>query len=313
MEAACGRTFPAGSRDGRLTISLSPRPLSGPRISVIVPFHNVERYIKVCVDGLRAQSYPRDRFEIILVDNNSTDRSAEIAAQYCDVTLLRQSEPGSYAARNMGIRAAHGEIIVTIDPDCRPDEDWLEQVDTSMQDEGCLILLGHQRHANDSSGLALLEMYESEKIAYVTERHEPQLYFGYTSNMAFRRSLFDQLGLFPERVRGGDTVFVRQAVDKLGCDIVRYNPNMHTTHLELDSLRAYYNKRLIYGWSNDRLGEAVPFRPLQNSERWMVFKRLAGKANFHAGKKLAILSLLIPGVVLYEMGRRSGLLRRDKS
>jgi hypothetical protein len=131
--------------------------------------------------------------------------------------------------------------------------------------------------------------------------------------MAFRRSLFDQLGLFPERVRGGDTVFVRQAVDKLGCDIVRYNPNMHTTHLELDSLRAYYNKRLIYGWSNDRLGEAVPFRPLQNSERWMVFKRLAGKANFHAGKKLAILSLLIPGVVLYEMGRRSGLLRRDKS
>src|SRR5688500_685585 len=178
MATACGRTFPARRGEARVITPESPRPESRPRISVIVPFYNVERYIKECLDGIRAQSYPRDRFEIILVDNNSTDRSSEIAARYRDVTLLRQPEPGSYAARNMGIREARGEIVVTLDPDCLPDRDWLEQIDSSMQDEGCLILLGHQRHANGSSGLALLELYESEKIAYVTESNEPHLYFG---------------------------------------------------------------------------------------------------------------------------------------
>lgn len=282
-------------------------------MSVVVPFYNVEGFLARCLDGLRAQSFPRERYEIILVNNNSTDDSPRIAAGYDDVTLLHQPMSGSYAARNMGIRKARGEIIVTIDPDCCPDTDWLEQVDSSMQDEGCLILLGHQRHGNPSEALSVLEMYESEKVAYITERREPELYFGYTSNMAFRRTLFDGIGLFPERVRGGDTLFVRRAVDKLGCDIVRYNPHMHTTHLELDTLSAYYSKRLIYGKSNDRVGEVVPFRPLKNSERWTVFQRVVAKGKFPLGKKLMVLTLLLPGVLLYEAGRRSGIFRKLKS
>ena len=280
---------------------------------MVVPFYNVEPYLARCVDGIRAQSFPRERYEIILVDNNSTDASPSIAARYDDVTLLHQPMSGSYAARNMGIRKARGEIVVTIDPDCCPDTDWLEQVDSSMQDEGCLILLGHQRHANRSGALSVLEMYESEKVAFITERREPELYFGYTNNMAFRRKVFDEIGLFPERVRGGDTLFVRRAVDKLGCDIVRYNPDMHTTHLELDTLGAYYTKRLIYGKSNDRIGDVVSFRPLSNIERWAVFQRVVAKGKFPFGKKLMVFSLLLPGVLLYEAGRRSGIFRKLKS
>ena len=312
MAAACRRPFSCISAGSPLTVTAAPASKS-PRMSVVVPFYNVEEFIESCIDGLRSQTFPRERYEIILVNNNSTDASAQIAARYDDVTVLHQPVSGSYAARNMGIRKASGEIIVTIDPDCRPEADWLEQVDASMQDETCMILLGHQRHANGSKGLTLLEMYESEKIAYVTERREPELYFGYTSNMAFRRKLFDAVGLFPERVRGGDTVFVRHAVDKLGCDIVQYNPDMHTTHLELDTLRAYYNKRLVYGKSNERLGEVVGFRPLRNSDRWNVFRRVVAKGKFPFGKKLIVLSLLLPGVLLYEAGRRGGILRRPKS
>ena len=294
-----------------VTVAPALRPTV--RMSVVVPFYNVESYIASCIDGLRAQTFPRDGYEIILVNNNSTDASARIAASFDDVTVLNQPVSGSYAARNMGIRKASGEIIVTIDPDCRPDPDWLAQVDASMQDERCMILLGHQRHAKTGKGLSLLEMYESEKIAYVTERRDPELYFGYTSNMAFRRSLFDVMGLFPERVRGGDTVFVQKAVDKLGCDIVRYNPEMHTTHLELDTLRAYYNKRLVYGKSNERIGEVVGFRPLRNSERWKVFRRVIAKGKLPISKKVIALTLLLPGVLLYEAGRRGGLLRRPRT
>jgi len=280
------------------------------RISVVVPFYNVERYLGDCVAALRAQSYPRCDYEIILVDNATTDRSAEIAGRFDDVTVLRQPVPGSYSARNMGIQAACGEIIATIDPDCRADPDWLEQIAEAMKDPGCQILLGHQAHASSSEALKLLELYEAEKISYVTNTGQRELYFGYTNNMAFRRMVFDSIGLFPERTRGGDTIFVRRAVDKLGPDAVRYVPSMKMTHLELGTVNAYYNKRLIYGQSNERISEILPFRSLRNRERWTVFRNLTRRHKLSLRKKLMLLALLAPGVLLYESGRRKGMLSR---
>ena len=279
------------------------------RISVVVPFYNAERFLSKCIDGLRAQVFPRDRYEIILVNNNSSDLSRNVAADYPDVILLDQPISGSYAARNMGIRHASGEIIATIDPDCRPDHDWLAQIDRGMKDESCSILIGHQRHANKSPGLELLEMYEAEKIAYVTRTKKKELYFGYTNNMAFRRSLFDVIGFFPERVRGGDTMFVRTAVDRLGCDVVRFNCNMKTTHLEVDTLGAYYSKRMVYGQSNERLSKAMKFRPLHNLERLKVFASLARTQRLTWKKSLFLLALLAPGALLYEAGRRKGMIK----
>lgn len=280
-----------------------------PRISVVVPFYNAERFLSKCLDGLLKQSFPREGYEIIVVNNNSTDLSRNVAAGYRNVILLDQSVSGSYAARNMGIRAATGEIIATIDPDCRPDADWLQQIDAGMSDPSCSIIIGHQRHARSTRSLDLLEMYESEKLNFVTEGKKKDLYFGYTNNMAFRKSLFDSIGLFPERIRGGDTIFVRMVVDRFGCDVVRFNCNMKVTHLEVDTLGAYYSKRAIYGQSNERLSTVVPFRPLKNGERWTVFKNLVRKHRLPVSKKLLLLALLAPGVLLYEGGRRRGMFK----
>jgi glycosyltransferase involved in cell wall biosynthesis len=280
-----------------------------PRISVVVPFYNAERFLSKCLDGLREQGFPRDQYEIIVVNNNSTDLSRNVAAGYPDVILLDQPVSGSYAARNTGIRHARGEIIATIDPDCRPDSDWLAEIDSGMRDPTCSILIGHQRHASQSRGLELLELYEAEKIAYVTKIKKKELYFGYTNNMAFRRTLFDTIGLFPERVRGGDTMFVRMAVDRLGCDVVRFNCRMKTTHLEVDTLNAYYSKRMVYGQSNERLSKTVRFRPLRNLERLKIFASLAKTERLTWKKSLLLLALLAPGALLYEAGRRKGMLK----
>jgi glycosyltransferase involved in cell wall biosynthesis len=281
---------------------------TAPSISVVVPFYNAERFLSKCLDGLAAQDFPRDQYEIILVNNNSTDLSRNVAAGYPDVIVLDQPIAGSYAARNLGIRHARGGIIATIDPDCRPDRDWLSQIDKGMKDEKCAILIGHQRHATKSRGLKLLELYEAEKIAYVTKVKKKELYFGYTNNMAFRRTLFDTIGFFPERVRGGDTMFVRMVVDRLGCDVVKFNSEMKTTHLEVDTLNAYYSKRMVYGQSNERLSKAMTFRPLRNFERLKVFASLTRDQNLTWKKSLLLLALLAPGALLYEAGRRRGMI-----
>jgi hypothetical protein len=169
-------------------------------------------------------------------------------------------------------------------------------------------VLGHVRHANASILLNLLEKYEAEKVSYIMDKREGQLYFGYTNNMAFRRTLFDEIGLFPERIRGGDTIFVQRAVDKFGVDVMALNPQMRATHLEVDTLKAYYAKRHIYGDSNERIARTMEFRPLRNGERWNVFKRLVKNERFSLKKTLLLLALLAPGALFYEAGRRKRML-----
>src|SRR5439155_9886358 len=78
---------------------------------------------KVCLDSLVRLSYPD--YEVILVDDGSTDATPEIASLYKSVRYLRQANHGLAVARNTGIAAATGEIVAFTDSDCRADEDWL--------------------------------------------------------------------------------------------------------------------------------------------------------------------------------------------
>ncbi len=279
-----------------------------PQLSIVIPFYNAERYLERCIAALRSQTVPRECYEIILVDNNSSDNSVALLQGQPDLILLSQPVPGSYAARNMGIRAARADIIATIDPDCTADEHWVGRILEGMTDPDCLVLLGQQRHASTSQALWLLELYEAEKIAYVADQKEKEQYYGYTNNMAFRTSVFDTLGLFPERMRGGDTIFIRRVVDSFGCNGVRFNPLMKTTHLEVDTVFAYYNKRVIYGKSNERLSLVTPFRSLNTRQRWKVFQNVVRKHGISFRHTLFLLALLAPGALLYEAGKRSGKL-----
>jgi glycosyltransferase involved in cell wall biosynthesis len=67
-------------------------------ISIIVPVFNSASYVSRCLEALESQDYPRDRYEIIAVDNNSTDGSDSIVMGYPSVKLLREAKQGSYAA-----------------------------------------------------------------------------------------------------------------------------------------------------------------------------------------------------------------------
>jgi glycosyltransferase involved in cell wall biosynthesis len=92
---------------------------SGPLVSVVVPIYNVSGYLSECLDSLQAQTLTD--FEVVCVDDGSTDDSAQIAAGYADLdrrlTLLRQENGGLSAARNTGLRHARGEYVLFLDSD----------------------------------------------------------------------------------------------------------------------------------------------------------------------------------------------------
>lgn len=96
------------------------------RVSVIIPAWNEAAHISDCLQAVSAQTY--QPHEVIVVDNNSTDQTAQIAAGFSFVTLLRQtSEQGLIPTRNMGFSAATGDILVRIDADAILDPNWIEQ------------------------------------------------------------------------------------------------------------------------------------------------------------------------------------------
>src|SRR5919199_728512 len=90
-----------------------------PRVSVVVPIYNVEPYLRSCLDSLAAQTYTD--LEVVMVNDGSTDRSAEIADAFSArdprFRLLEQPNRGLSAARNTGIDAASGEFLAFVDSD----------------------------------------------------------------------------------------------------------------------------------------------------------------------------------------------------
>ena len=108
--------------------------------SIVVPFYNKEKTIGRCIASLVSQDYPKEKYEIIFVNNNSTDASCDIVTRYPVVKLLHEHKQGAYIARNKGILNAKGIFIAFTDADTEVRKDWLSNIHKSISknnyDEG---------------------------------------------------------------------------------------------------------------------------------------------------------------------------------
>jgi GT2 family glycosyltransferase len=277
------------------------------KISVIVPVFNVGPYLEGFLDAVLTQEYA-GAYEVICVDNGSTDGSLEILQARDGVTVLREAKRGSYAARNCGIRAACGALLAFVDPDCPPRKRWLAAIGKAFEEPGCHVALGKREYGQPSRALRRLSDYDITVAGYVFSSSTPEIYFGYTNNMAVRRSLFDQVGLFREIQRGADTVFVRRTVAALGCGAVVYAPEMCVCHQEIRHVADFYKKRIIYGESNSRTRNLGSARPLRLRERIRIFQQTVRDCDYSLVGAAELLGLLGLGVLCYEFGRWRGRL-----
>lgn len=275
------------------------------KISVIVPFYNSERYIVGCIEGLLYQSYPLEHYEIIMVNNNSTDSSADIIKQYPRIKMISEKKQGAYAARNKGLREAKGEIIAFTDPDCVPCNDWLKEIEAAMAHRNVGILIGGHQSARHTFIFSILEDYENERNNYVFNSKINEIYYGHTNNMAVRKKLFDEVGAFVERARGADTIFVRRCVERYSCEVVCYSPRIQVRHMEIDSLSKLYQKYFIYGRSRRKYRHIAYTRPLTNRERFLIFRRTVQSQGYSWVKSAALLGLLTLGLVYWFLGSAS--------
>lgn len=243
-----------------------------PSVSIVVPFWNSERTIASCIESLRSQEDFSGRYEIILVDNRSTDASAQIVGRYPDLIVLEEGTPGAYAARNAGIARAGAPVIAFTDSDCVVDRDWLRSITDGMRDPRTAILVGHCRYPTSASpALRLLGAYENAKADYVIGRCDSAHHYAYCNNMAVRASAFEQLGPFEEWQRAADSELVHRLA-RLRPDLkLAFRPSMRITHLEFVSARERARRLKLYTGTNTQI---ATFRELGARQRLGVLMHL---------------------------------------
>jgi glycosyltransferase involved in cell wall biosynthesis len=220
----------------------------------VVPFFDSERHIAACIESLRRQQDVGAPYELIFVDNGSRDGSSAIVGRYEELTVLEESTPGAYAARNAGLRRARAPLIAFTDADCVVDDDWLREIRQGMHDVDTAVLLGHCRYPPEASwALKALAAYENAKIDYVLERCEPAHRFAYANNMAVRAVVFDQLGPFEEWRRAADTELVHRLALRRPDLRLAYRSSMRVTHMEFLRSRDRARRLSLYTRTNARI------------------------------------------------------------
>jgi hypothetical protein len=197
-----------------------------PDVTVIVPVRNGAASISGLLDALAAQQDAS--FEVVVADNGSTDATAEAArAHAIGARVVEEPRPGSYAARNAGLRVARARVLAFTDVDCTPEPRWLVSGLATLDATGVDIVGGAIR-MRATSNPTIWEHYD--RAVYLRQEDiVSHGRWGVTANLFVRRAVFDAVGAFDATlVSGGDRELCHRA-DRAGFRIA-YAPDALVWH-----------------------------------------------------------------------------------
>lgn len=216
-------------------------------ISVIVPFYNTGKKIERCITSLLNQSYPKSQYEVIFVDDGSTDDSAEIVSKFKRVKLVRQKHRGPAVARNLGVKNSKGQIILFTDADCIPDKKWIKNMVEPFKDEEVIGVSGTYRTFNKDSLVARFAGYEIEERHKKLEKQE-QIDFIGTFSAAFRKNIFLKSKGFDESfpTASGEDPELSFRLEKFGKMV--FQPKAFVHHFHPNTLRKFLKQKFWRGY-----------------------------------------------------------------
>jgi glycosyltransferase involved in cell wall biosynthesis len=173
---------------------------SHPRFSVVIPAYNEAEFLGSCLDSLLAQDF-HSLYEIIVVDNNSTDATAEVARSR-GVTVVHEPNPGVCSARQCGTTAARGEIVVSTDADTTFGSDWLSRIDQAFRDDPTRVAVAGPCRFADPPWWGRLYTGVLFTVVSIVATLTGRILYVTATNIAFRKSEWP--GYDTDATQGGD-------------------------------------------------------------------------------------------------------------
>ncbi|MBA2773012.1 MAG: glycosyltransferase family 2 protein, partial [Nocardioidaceae bacterium] len=265
------------------------RKRATPRLSVVVPVYNVEPYVAECLDSILGQDF--QDFEVIVVDDGSTDGSAAVVEGYLgggsQISMVHTDNHGLGAARNHGVGLARGELLAFVDSDdTLPPYAYALMVAT-LDESGSELVVGSLQQQTDGelAEPAFLRRAHRQRLLGVTlEEHPEAMRNVFAWDKVFRRSFWERAGLaFPEGVRYEDQgtiieaylraeafdVVVRpvyrwrirsdgSSITQRRHEIADLRDRLATKQMATDVLRRLGSPRLLYYWARTGLPGDLP-------------------------------------------------------
>lgn len=239
-----------------------------PMISVVVPVRNEELHLAHTIKALLGQDYPAGRSEILVVDGCSTDATREIAQSLADehpeLRVFDNPRRLSSAARNVGIEHARGELILIVDGHCQIDgQNLFREVAAAFEQSGA-DCLGRPQPLDVTNATPWQRAIASARSSWLGHHpdsfiysNEPRFVPAKSVAVAYRRSVFEKIGLFDERFDACEDVELNHRIDRAGLRCY-FAPRIAVHYQPRTSLSGLFRQMVRYGRGRVRLLKKHP-------------------------------------------------------
>jgi MoaA/NifB/PqqE/SkfB family radical SAM enzyme/glycosyltransferase involved in cell wall biosynthesis len=222
-------------------------------ISVIIPTYNRKSALRECIFSLLGQDYPKEKYEIIVVDDGSSDETAvmmaDLSQKYPNLRYLQMPHQGPAASRNAGIKQSHGEIIAFTDNDCIPAVDWIKNILASQSLHKDVLVIGGLTEVSPHNIKAVVSQSLSSGAMSTEINNKTEHIFFPTCNVSFKkRYLKEEFNeLFP--LPAGEDLEFFWRLFKAGNKFV-YDEKIRVFHNCHDKLKSFLRQAYMYGRGN---------------------------------------------------------------
>lgn len=223
-----------------------------PIISVVVIAFNAEKTIRQCMDSLEKQDFPKKNYEVILVNDHSTDKTSIIAQEYKNVKIINQKDnlSGIANARNLGIYNARSDIVAFTDSDCIVPTDWLTRI--------CYFLTNNRQYVAVGGPLKAIRSKEIiSRIDGVIGEAYGNVSLLATPNTAYFKSDILKLNLFDTQLITGEDPDLNWRLEENGYRL-KFMNNLVVKHQWRSSLKSFIIHHFNYGRGRAQLIKKHP-------------------------------------------------------
>lgn len=244
-------------------------------ITVIIPARNEEENIGSLLQALQKQTYPARLFEVIVIDDHSTDTTAGIVRQFPSVKLIQSKESNinSYKKKAIetGIAAATGKLIVTTDADCLPLPNWLSVIASFKEETNAAFIASPVAFENNSSLLQVFQALDFMTLQGITAAavYKKNLSMCNGANLAYEKKAFEEVNGFA------------------GIDTIASGDDMLLMH----KIWIQYPEKVYYLKSKDVIVSTQPMKTWKTFFNQRI--RWASKARLYDDKRIVTVLLLV--------------------